>query len=346
MSNRTGVVLLGFGEPEGVDLEEVTRFLERIFLANAGLEADVPGGAESRSRFLADARAPALTEVYRAIGGSPLMTQLQAKREGLERELARRGLEIPVTLGTQFLTPSIGDAVGWCREHAIERIVGLTTYPVCGRSTTVASLEELSREVEARDSFAEIIGVGGWHAHPGFAAVWVTAIREYAQGEGVQLLEPGSLLYFSAHGTPLKYLERLPYTEHVEALCSTIAHSLGGVEHVLGYQNHGNRPVPWVEPDNESLMPSLDADQVLVVPISFIHEQSETLSELDQDLADLAKSRGLDFYRVPVPHDAPALLALMADLVEAALDSPGTELLRSCNCNPGAWCTNGRANGF
>ena len=150
MSSRTAVVLLGFGEPEGVDQEEVTGFLERIFLANAGLEDENPGGAEARARFLAAARAPALTEIYRAIGGSPLMPQLQAKREGLEKELARRDLAIPVTLGTQFLTPSISDAVLWCQENEVERIVGLTTYPVCGRSTTVASLDELSREVEAR----------------------------------------------------------------------------------------------------------------------------------------------------------------------------------------------------
>ena len=344
MSSRTAVVLLGFGEPEGVDQEEVTGFLERIFLANAGLEDESPGGAEARARFLADARAPALTEIYRAIGGSPLMPQLQAKREGLEKELARRDLAIPVTLGTQFLTPSISDAVLWCQENEVERIVGLTTYPVCGRSTTVASLDELSREVEVRQGFAQVVAVGGWHAHPDFAAIWETAIREYAQSVGVDLLEPGSLLYFSAHGTPLKYLERLPYTHYVEALCSAIANSLGDVKYVLGYQNHGNRPIPWVEPDNETLMPSLDADRVVVVPISFIQEQSETLSELDHDLSDLARSQGLDFYRVPVPHDSPALLELMADLVEAALASPGAELLRGCNCNPGAWCTNGGAN--
>ena len=344
MSSRTAVVLLGFGEPEGVDQEEVTGFLERIFLANAGLEDENPGGAEARARFLADARAPALTEIYRAIGGSPLMPQLQAKREGLEKELARRDLAIPVTLGTQFLTPSISDAVLWCQENEVERIVGLTTYPVCGRSTTVASLDELSREVEARQGFAQVVAVGGWHAHPDFAAIWETEIREYAQSAGVDLLEPGSLLYFSAHGTPLKYLERLPYTDYVEALCSAIANSLGSVKYVLGYQNHRNRPIPWVEPDNETLMPSLDADRVVVVPISFIQEQSETLSELDHDLSDLARSQGLDFYRVPVPHDSSALLELMADLVEAALASPGAELLRGCNCNPGAWCTNGGAN--
>ena len=345
MNKRTGVVLLGFGEPPGVDEGEVTKFLERIFLANASLEDEDQGGPQARARVLASARAPALTKIYRAIGGSPLMPQLQEKRQGLEEELGRRNLEIPVTLGTQFLTPSISDAVEWCQEHEIERIVGLTTYPVCGRSTTVASLNELAEEVGIRNSFAEIVAIGGWHAHPGFAPIWETAIREYVQSEGLDLSDPNSLLYFSAHGTPLKYLERLPYTEYVEALCSGIADLLGGVRYVLGYQNHGNRPIPWVEPDNESLMPSVEADRVVVVPISFLQEQSETLSELDHDLHDLAKSEGLAFHRVPVPYGAPTLLKLMADLVEAALASPGDGGLRRCNCNSGAWCTNGRANG-
>ena len=337
--------MMGFGEPQSVDEDEVTRFLERIFLANANLEDEGQGGPQDRARFLASARAPALTQIYRAIGGSPLMPQLQEKRQGLEEELGRRNLEIPVTLGTQFLTPSISDAVQWCQEHEIERIVGLTTYPVCGRSTTVASLNELAKEVEIRNGFAEIVAIGGWHAHPGFAPIWETSIREYAQSEGLDLADPNSLLYFSAHGTPLKYQKGPPYTDYVEALCSTIADLLGGVRYVLGYQNHGNRPIPWVEPDNESLMPSLEANQVIVVPISFIQEQSETLSELDHDLHDLAKSEGLVFHRVPVPHGAPSLLKLMADLVEAALASPGDDGLRRCNCNPGAWCTNGRANG-
>ena len=94
-----------------MDEDEVTRFLERIFLANASLEDEDEGGPQARARFLASARAPALTKIYRAIGGSPLMPQLQEKRQGLEEELGRRSLEIPVTLGTQFLTPSISDAV-------------------------------------------------------------------------------------------------------------------------------------------------------------------------------------------------------------------------------------------
>ena len=345
MTARTGVVLLGFGEPEGDDPEGVEGFLERIFLANAGLESSVPGGVEARAKALARARAPGLMEVYRSIGGSPLMAQLAAKRQALEEALEQRGHAIPVTVGTQFERPSIPDAVEWARENGIERLLALPTYPVCGPSTTLAALDEVAREVSARDDFAEVVSVSGWHRHAGFIELWADAIRAYVEATGISLSEGDTLLYFSAHGTPLEYLDRVPYDRYVSALCGSIAAKLGVGQHALGYQNHGNRPIPWVEPSNDNLLPTVEAARVVVVPISFIQEQSETLSELDGDVAGLARDHGIDFHRVPVPHDAPALVDVLADLVERALAPEAGEPLRNCSCSPGAWCTNGDVHG-
>ena len=91
---KVGVILLNFGEPENPTLDEVTPFLERIFQANAPLE---PGKIEAsrgaRSRELAAARAPALVDAYREIGGSPLNAQAREQASALEQELARRGVQ-------------------------------------------------------------------------------------------------------------------------------------------------------------------------------------------------------------------------------------------------------------
>ncbi|MXW11022.1 MAG: ferrochelatase, partial [Gammaproteobacteria bacterium] len=65
---RIAVLLINFGEPAEPVLEEVTPFLERIFLQNADLESD--RSARARAAQLAAARAPHLVEAYRAIGGS------------------------------------------------------------------------------------------------------------------------------------------------------------------------------------------------------------------------------------------------------------------------------------
>jgi ferrochelatase len=85
---------------------------------------------------------------------------------------------------------------------------------------------------------------------------------------------------------------------------------------------------------------------VVVVAASFMHEQSETLSELDHDLRRAVEERDMAFHRVPIPHVHPRFIAVLADLVEARLGrapagSPVT--LRRCVCRAGgaARCTNG-----
>jgi hypothetical protein len=55
-----------------------------------------------------------------------------------------------------------------------------------------------------------------------------------------------------------------------------------------------------------------------------MHEQSETLVELDAELKEVATEAGLRFDRVPIPHDDSRFPAILADLVESRLgeDSP------------------------
>ncbi|MFB6094826.1 MAG: ferrochelatase, partial [Halodesulfurarchaeum sp.] len=79
-------------------------------------------------------------------------------------------------------------------------------------------------------------------------------------------------------------------------------------------------------------------------PMSFLHEQSETLSELDIELREEAEALGLDFHRVPVPHDDPRLAGIIADLTEpfiAGFD-PAYHQLRQCACREkaGTMCLN------
>jgi hypothetical protein len=75
-----------------------------------------------------------------------------------------------------------------------------------------------------------------------------------------------------------------------------------------------------------------------------MHEQSETLRELDHDVRAMVEARGMTFHRVPIPHVHPRFIAVLADLVQARLgDTGGALRLRRCVCRPGgaARCTNG-----
>ncbi len=342
----TAVITLNFGEPAEPDSDEVVPFLERIFRANASLEDfDDREALEARSRELAERRAPGLMEEYREIGGSPLNEQAAGHADSLEEELRARGRDARVFTGMQFTEPFIRDAAERAREEGAERVVALPVYPLCGASTTVAALRELARAVAEMGWDAEVDEIAGWHRHPGYLNLRADAVDAFVDAEGLDLDDPGTRLVFSAHGTPIRYLEEgNRYRAYVHDHCEAMADALGVDDYGLGYQNHANRDVAWTEPDVEDVVEAVEADRIVVDPVSFMHEQSETLAELDVDLREEAEARGLGFHRVPVPHDDERFPGVLADLVEAALDGEDRDLrLHRCRCRPtpATRCLNG-----
>ena len=342
----TGIILLNFGEPETASLEEVVPFLEKIFMINASLEnLDEYERAKQRSHQLAVERAPGLIEEYELIGGSPLHAQARTQAETLAAELASRGPNVKTYVGMQFTQPSIADAVAAARADGVARLIGLPVYPLCGPSTTIAALADLRKAIDASGWDVEVRELTGWHRHPLYTELRADAIRATAEQNGVDLQNPRTKLVYSAHGTPRKYLdEGSRYEEYVEDSCKRIADALRVTNYVIGYQNHTNRPgVKWTEPDVEKVIETVDADTVVVDGVAFMHEQSETLAELDHDLREEAEERGLKYYRVPTPWNDPRLQIVLADICEPLITDVRGEL-RPCRCREqaGTYCLNRR----
>ncbi len=340
-------MLLNFGEPARAALEEVVPFLERIFLANAGLEgAASPEAVRARCRQLAERRAPQLIQEYEAIGGSSLNTQSEAQARMLVAELAARGLPVQAYIANQFADPLIPDVLARTRAEGMERLVALPVYPLCGPSTNVAALAQLRAALAAASWDVPLTEISGWHRHAGYVELRAEGIRRTAGEARLDLTSARVRLVFSAHGTPLKYIEEgSRYGRYTDEHCAEVAARAGTERFALGFQNHGNRPIEWTQPSIDHLIEEIPAEAVVVVPISFMHEQSETLSELDIELRHVAEARGLEFHRVPVPHDDPRFGAILADLVQSALATgSGPLALYPCRCRPtpATWCTNGR----
>jgi protoporphyrin/coproporphyrin ferrochelatase len=346
MTMKTGVFLLNFGEPENATLEEVVPFLERIFSLNGSLMG--PATAEQvaeLSRRLAAERAPGLIEEYRSIGGSPLHRQAREQAEALEAELRRRGHDVVGLLGMQFTEPTIAEAVSRARKEELERVVGLPIYPLSGPTTTVAALEELGRQMRLQEWQPQVREITGWHRDPAYVGLRAGVIRKLLAENGLSLRDAGTKLVFSAHGTPIKYLEEgSRYDAYVRDFCALLAAQVGAPEYVIAYQNHTNRPgVRWTQPDVGEVVAQIDARRIVVDPVSFMHEQSETLAELDHELRGQAEERGLEFYRVPIPYKDPAFIGMLADLVEPLLESDsGGDAMRHCLCRSraGTYCSN------
>ncbi|WP_158059022.1 ferrochelatase [Halorussus halophilus] len=345
----TGVVLLNFGEPAEPTRENVVAYLERIFMNNRSLDGDTTEAeARERSRKLAERRAPSLIEEYEEIGGSPLDPQAEAQAEMLESVLDARGYDVETYLGMQFTEPFVADAVDAAREDGVDELVGLPVYPLCGASTTIASLAELTEAVDDLDWDVPVAEITGWHRHPTYNALRADNVRRFTDAHDLDLSDSETELVYSAHGTPTHYLEEgSRYDTYVEEFCEVLAQKLGVESYSLGFQNHSNRDIPWTQPEVEDVVEDLaetDTERVVVEPISFMHEQSETLSELDDELREEAEEAGLDFYRVPVPHDDDRFGEVLADLAEPFVGDfdPGYYQFRQCQCadSENAMCLN------
>ena len=360
--SRVGIVTLNFGEPEHASLDEVVPFLERIFSINMGLEGAGGDAARARARQLAEQRGPGLIAEYELIGGSPMNPQSDAHAEALEGVLRSRGFDVAVYSAFQFTDPLPDAIVAQARADGVERLIALPVYPLCGPSTTIAAFKALRDAVEHAGWDVPLQEISGWHAHPDYVRMRADGIVDVAREAGLDANDARVMLVFSAHGTPLKYIEQgSRYDRYTLENCAQTAAAAGWSRYVVGWQNHTNRPLEWTQPDINQVIAEVDADAVIVVPISFMHEQSETLAELDHQLRGDAEGRGLRYFRVPVPHDDPRFIDLLADLcapfVRAASVPAGTTLgcevagipdarceLRQCLCRPvpGTLCLNGR----
>lgn len=343
---RLGVLVVNFGEPETPAADQVVTFLERIFLTNASLEGKQPDDAQrTRSRQLATTRAPGLIATYEQLGGSPLNAQARAQAEGLQLELGRRGMDARCYPVFQFVDPPPQEGVRRALADGCDRLVALPIYPLCGQSTTVAALEDVARAAGALAPELGLVEIAGWHRHPDYLPMHADHIRAFCAHAGVDVRARDTHLLFSVHGTPMRYLYTgSRYDRYVEEACAVMAKLLGVERYSMGFQNHTNRPIDWTEPGIEKVVGRLDGRSVVVVAPSFMHEQSETLAELDHDLRAMVEARGLAFHRVPVPYDEPRFTRVLADLVESSArdeDRAGKVEWRRCLCRSGARCTNG-----
>ena len=340
---KLGVLVINFGEPEQGTSEQVEPFLERIFLQNAGLEPDE--ATAQRARRLASDRAPGLIEEYLKIGGSPLNQQADAQSEQLETDLRARGHDAKTYSAFQFTEPFIRNKISEAKADGVETLVALPVYPLCGRSTTVQALEDVRTALNELEWAPQFVGVSGWHYHASYTEMRAGHISHFVEEHDLDLNDPDTVLYFTVHGTPIQYLdEGNRYDRYVEEHCLQVAQNLGATRYAVGFQNHTNRPIAWTQPDNEVEIKSRPEQRLVMVPISFMHEQSETLSEIDHELRQFVEGFGKEFYRVPVPHSERAFEVYLADLVEAVIEEERADFgLSPCRCaaNPDIWCTNG-----
>ncbi|MDX4037317.1 ferrochelatase [Aliarcobacter skirrowii] len=194
----------------------------------------------------------------------------------------------------RYTPPFAKDVVEKLKEDGISEVFLLPLYPQYSTTTTKSSMEDFLKY--AKNSF-KIKSINDFYKNDKFNNCIVDEIERNMQ-EGVKYN-----LIFSAHGLPQKIVDNGdPYQkqmiEHVEILSKKLKEKNIDFKSInLAYQSKVG-PLKWLEPSLEDMLKNFENDNVIIYPLSFIVDNSETDFELDIEYREVADEIGILEYKV------------------------------------------------
>jgi protoporphyrin/coproporphyrin ferrochelatase len=324
--SRTAIVLFNLGGPDR--LKSVRPFLFNLFNDRAIIALPQPL-RWLVARLISGRRAATARAIYDKIGGrSPLLANTQAQARTLEAAL---GPDHRCFIAMRYWHPLSDEAARAVKDWGPDHIVLLPLYPQFSTTTTGSSLTAWHKAAKRAGLSAPTAALCCYPRAAGFITAAAALIRQsLAQipaGMACRVL-------FSAHGLPKKIVAAGdPYQFQVEATVAALRAALEvpALDSVICYQSRVG-PLEWLGPATDAEIARAGAAGIalVVVPVAFVSEHSETLVELDIEYRHLAERSGVPAYRV-VP-TVGVESAFIADLAALARQTVSTGL----HCGEGA----------
>ncbi len=313
---RRAIVLMNLGGPDS--LEAVRPFLVNLFSDPAIIT--LPAVMRwPLARLIAWRRRNVARDIYSHLGGSsPLLANTEAQARALEIAL---GGDTRCFIAMRYWHPLTPAAVAAVKAWEPDEIVCLPLYPQYSTTTTGSSLAAWREEAARQRLDRPTRTVDSYPAAAGFIAALAGLIGPILDQA---IATHGSVrLLLSAHGLPLKIVKAGdPYpgqiAETASAAVAALAHP--GLDSVVCYQSRVG-PLAWLAPsvDDEIRRAGRDRVAIVIAPVSFVSEHSETLVELDRDYRRLADENAVPgYYRVPTVGTDPRFIGVLAALVSEA----------------------------
>ncbi len=313
--SKKAVILCNLGGPDSPSA--VRPFLFNLFNDPAIINLPTP-----LRRIVAFAitatRISTARRIYDRIGGaSPLLANTQVQAQALEAAL---GPDWRVFIAMRYWHPLSRETALALRDFGAEEVVVLPLYPQFSTTTTGSSLAAWREAAAEAGLTAPSRAVCCYPTEPGFITAIAEEIRRVLRKWPPS--QPRRIL-FTAHGLPEKIVATGdPYQWQVEQTVAALRAALGEEDRdsVVCYQSRVG-PLTWLGPATESEIRRAGAENVglIVVPVAFVSEHSETLVELDMDYRHIAGAAGVPIYiRVPTVGVAPSFIAGLAAIIREA----------------------------
>lgn len=304
---KKAILLLNMGGPNNLD--EVKMFLHNMFNDPQIISAPKPL-RWLISKIIIAKRLNSAKANYKLLGGkSPLVGHTQKLINKLKTKV-----DADVYMVMRYTPPFAKDIISEIKNH--DEIYAIPLYPQYSNTTTLSSFDDLFDMANKLGIGDKIKTIDCYQTHPLYISSIVEKIKEALGSDDASEFE----LIFSAHGLPQKIIDRGDlYQEHIIQSVESAKQALKGsgihfANTHLAYQSRLG-PIEWLRPYMDDKLHEFKGKKVIVFPVAFTIDNSETECELDIEYRHLANEIGIIDYRVAkAPNDHDNFVECLADI--------------------------------
>ena len=312
--SKEAVILLNMGGPN--NLEEVEMFLKNMFsdknilTMKSNLLRKFIGG------MITFSRTESSQEIYRELGGkSPIVGHTKNLVEKLQTRL---GENVIVDFVMRYTPPFANEVIDKLNKEDIDKIYLIPMYPQYSTTTTKSSLEDFEETYHDSEGSALLIEIKHYFENVSYNKAIIQNIKDKVNGDEYRDFD----IIFSAHGLPQKIVDAGDVYEkhvnrHVEILSSMFKDEGMDFHEVhLAYQSKVG-PLAWLKPSLEDKLKTVRNRGVIIFPIAFTIDNSETDFELEIEYREIAEELGFKEYRVcRCPNDSELFVDALQEIYE------------------------------
>ena len=291
---KKAIVLFNLGGPD--NLENVEPFLFNLFNDPAIL--NLPKIIRyPLAKFISNRRAPIARKIYQEIGGSsPILKLTKDQANSLENSLnsKQNNAEYRTFIAMRCWHPRASETMQEVKKFNPNEIILLPLYPQYSAATSGSSFLEWKDLANKNNLNINTKIICCYPEDKKFIRAHSKLIIEK-----IKNLKNFKLI-FSAHGLPEKNIKKGdPYQWQIEQSVKRIVNEINdtNIDFILSYQSRVG-PLKWIGPSTEEVIVQNSKlnKHLVIVPIAFVSEHSETLVELDIEYEKLAKKNGCSNY--------------------------------------------------
>jgi len=294
---KKAVILFNLGGPD--KLENVEPFLFNLFKDPAIISIPTIFRLPL-AKLISKRRAPIAKNIYKEIGNkSPILELTQDQAKNLENSLLKKG-DYKCFVIMRCWHPRAENVIKEVKEYNPEEIILLPLYPQYSASTSGSSIKEWNDLCIRENYKIKTKTICCYPTENNFLESHANLIKKTIKN----LKNKNFKILFSAHGLPENKIKKGdPYQWQVEQTVEGIMAKLTNenLDYIISYQSRVG-PLKWIGPSTDDVIIKYSKEKkgIVVVPVAFVSEHSETLVELDIEYKKLAEKNGCSFYkRVP-----------------------------------------------